>query len=102
MNELLNSKPAIWALIIILSGAGGATFTQLATTEDLKKLEDRVSTKIDAFSGNVYELLLENVNDSIIDLGSISNRTLEQEQTLNRLKMRKEKLLRIVTTEGVK
>lgn len=95
---------AMWAVVTFLTGSGTAIYPQLATVDDLHKSEARQNLKIDAYSGSIYELLLESVNDRMIDLDSISMsvRSNEENQTLIRLRIRKEKLLRILNQEAAK
>jgi len=90
---------AMWAVMTLITGSGTVLYPDLATTEELSKLETRQNLRIDAFSGGVYELFLESVNESIVKLEGTVVKTQEQNQTLFRLRIRKEKLLRVLTQE---
>jgi len=95
---------AMWVVVTLLTGSGTVLYPQLASVEDLHKSETRLNLKIDAFSGGIYELFLDNVDEKMIELESIpmSVRSNEQNQTLIRLRIRKEKLLRILNQEAAK
>jgi len=95
-------KAAVWILLAALTGGGAGIYPQLATTSDLEALERRTNTRIEVFSGGVYDLFLENVNEKIIELDGIDAKTSEQNQTLARLLIRKEKLIRVLTQEASK
>lgn len=99
LERIINNNPLIWMAVAALTGGGAGVYPSLATTDELEVLEYRINVKIDAFAGSVYEILLASINDRLIDLQSIQNRTYEQEQTMLRLKTNKENLLRIIKTE---
>ena len=102
MNKSQANNASIWAMVAALTGGGAGIYPELATTADVVEVELRMTTKVDAFSGGVYELFLENVNEKIIELEGTVAKSQEQNQTLVRLRIRKEKLLRVLNQEAAR
>lgn len=96
------NNAAVWAVVALLTGGGAGLYPQLATKADVIAVEQRLNNKVDAFSGGVYELFLENVNETIIELEGTVAKSQEQNQTLVRMRIRKEKLLRVLNQEAAK
>lgn len=99
LERIINNNPLIWVAMAAVTGGGAGLYPSLATTDELELTEYRINVKIDAFAGSVFEILLASINDRLIELQSIQNRTHEQEQTMLRLKTNKENLLRIIEVE---
>lgn len=102
MNKSQINNSAMWIIVAALTGGGAGIYPQLATTADVMAAELRMSNKVDAFSGGVYELFLESYNETIIELEGMTVKTQEQNQTLVRLRIRKEKLLRVLNQEAAR